>query len=190
MATDFIRSYPNVIDADCIEFLIDLANQTRTWSAEGSANRNDKHRKDSQVNIQLDPTHQGVNNYITKCLIDNVFNPYAAEFPYLSMCEEWSSAITLLTKIEPDEGYHTFHCEDLTYDSQSRHLAWMIYLNDVEEGGETEFLYQSKRIKPKRGMGLVWPGSFTHLHRGNPPMSTKYTLTGWFVASSGQIRWS
>ena len=65
----------------------------------------------------------------------------------------------------------------------------MIYLNDIEEGGETEFLYQQKKIKPRRGMGAIWPGSFTHLHRGNPPMSTKYTLTGWFIASQGRIAW-
>ena len=187
MINDFIRTYPKVIDDECIDHLIDMADRTQTWSAPGSRVRNDKYRKDRQIGIQLDPINQTLNNYINQCLIDHVFTPYAAEFPYLASVKQWSSAVTILSKIEPDEGYHAFHCEDLTYDCQQRHLAWMIYLNDVEEGGETEFLYQCRRIKPKRGLGAIWPGQFTHLHRGNPPMSTKYTLTGWFVASQGQI---
>ena len=70
-------------------------------------------------------------------------------------------------------------------DSRNRSLAWMIYLYDVEEGGETEFLYQQLKIKPKRNTFVIWSGSFTHLHRGNPPISgTKYILTGWFTPIS------
>jgi hypothetical protein len=56
----------------------------------------------------------------------------------------------------------------------------MAYLNDVEEGGETEFLYQKKRVKPVKNRVVVWPAGFTHTHRGNPPLSNaKYIITGW-----------
>jgi hypothetical protein len=56
----------------------------------------------------------------------------------------------------------------------------ILYLNDVDEGGETEFLYQSIRIKPKKGTLILCPGSFTHTHRGNPPLSgEKYIVTTW-----------
>ena len=61
----------------------------------------------------------------------------------------------------------------------------MVYLNDVEEDGETEFLYQELKLKPKKGRVVIWPGSFTHLHRGNPPRSTKYIATGWYAACEG-----
>jgi len=55
-----------------------------------------------------------------------------------------------------------------------------VFLNDVDEGGETEFLYQNKRIAPKKGRMVIWPSSFTHTHRGNPPLSgSKYIITGW-----------
>jgi len=55
-----------------------------------------------------------------------------------------------------------------------------LYLNDVEEGGETEFLYVKRRVSAKKGRFVLWPAGFTHTHRGNPPLSgEKYIMTGW-----------
>jgi len=76
--------------------------------------------------------------------------------------------------------YHTWHSEAMKRESSNRILTWVLYLNDVEDGGETEFLYIPKRIKPKTGTLVIWPVGFTHTHRGNQPLSnTKYIMTGW-----------
>lgn len=81
---------------------------------------------------------------------------------------------------QPSEGYHIWHCESYGNLAKNRVLAWSLFLNDVEDGGETEFLEQSLRFKPKAGDFLMWPAGFTHLHRGNPPLSGhKYIATGW-----------
>mgnify|MGYP005682711673 FL=1 len=90
-----------------------------------------------------------------------------------------------MQKTAPTEGYHMFHAENLNYNNNIRTMAWMVYLNDVEEGGETEFLYQKLKVKPAKGTVLIWPGGYTHLHRGNPPMSDKYIATGWYQGSLG-----
>jgi hypothetical protein len=61
-----------------------------------------------------------------------------------------------------------------------RICSWGVYLNTVEQGGETEFLYQSLRIPAVEGNLVIWPAGYTHVHRGNPPLSgEKYLLTGW-----------
>jgi hypothetical protein len=61
-----------------------------------------------------------------------------------------------------------------------RYLAYTVYLNTVEEGGETEFLYQKQRLKPEAGTLAIWPAAWTHVHRGNPPLSgSKYIITTW-----------
>ena len=85
-----------------------------------------------------------------------------------------------IQKTKPTEGYHVWHCEHAGRLFGSRLLLVMCYLNDVEEGGETEFLYQSRRIKPKQGTIVICPSSFTHTHRGNPPLTgDKYMINGW-----------
>jgi len=61
-----------------------------------------------------------------------------------------------------------------------RVLLILIYLNDVEEGGETDFYYQKKSIKPKAGSIIIAPCGFTHTHRGNIPISSdKYVIASW-----------
>jgi len=84
------------------------------------------------------------------------------------------------TNVGDGGGYHVWHCEQGTKDNRDRICAFMLYLNTVEEGGETEFLYQSVRFKPVKNTLLIWPAGYTHTHRGNPPLSNeKYIVTGW-----------
>jgi hypothetical protein len=85
-------------------------------------------------------------------------------------------------------GYHHWHSEiapspqDPQCEQMHRVLLWMYYLNDVEEGGETEFFYQGRKIKPKQGTFVVAPTSFTHTHKGHIPLSNdKYILTSWVL---------
>jgi hypothetical protein len=88
-----------------------------------------------------------------------------------------------IQKTLPTEGYHTWHIEHgKGYGYSNRALVFSIYLNDVEDGGETEFLHFSKRIKPKKGRIVIWPSGFPYVHRGNSPLSgKKYILTSWMM---------
>tara|TARA_R100000908_G_scaffold59970_1_gene37029 strand:- start:1693 stop:2295 length:603 start_codon:yes stop_codon:yes gene_type:complete len=88
-----------------------------------------------------------------------------------------------IQKTLPTEGYHVWHIEHgKGYDNEPRAFVFSIYLNDVEEGGETEFLHFSKRVQPKKGRIVIWPASFPYVHRGNPPLSgEKYLLTSWML---------
>lgn len=86
-----------------------------------------------------------------------------------------------LQRTKPGEGYHVWHSEDMARHECNRVTVFILYLNDIDEGGETEFLYLNKRIKPEAGRLIIWPAGFTHTHRGNPPIGDKdkYILTGW-----------
>ena len=88
-----------------------------------------------------------------------------------------------IQKTLPTEGYHVWHIEHgKGYENEARAFVFSIYLNDVEEGGETEFLHFSRRVKPKQGRIVIWPAAFPYLHRGNPPLSgEKYIITSWIT---------
>ena len=69
-----------------------------------------------------------------------------------------------------------------------RNWTFMIYLNDVEEGGETDFPELGLKFHPKRGKAVIWKnllpngeGNRYTLHAGRPPVKgTKYIITKWF----------
>jgi len=90
-----------------------------------------------------------------------------------------------LQRYLPDEGYYKWHSEMQFQGTPphplmvSRVLAWMIYLNDVDDGG-TEFMNQKETIQAKQGRCVVWPAYWTHTHRGQVSHTkTKYIATGW-----------
>ena len=61
--------------------------------------------------------------------------------------------------------------------SARRFLVFFVYLNDVDFGGETEFPELNLTISPVCGTILVFPATWTFLHRGNVPISNdKYIL--------------
>ena len=81
----------------------------------------------------------------------------------------------------PNEGYLGWHCERSSTQTNQRALVFMTYLNDVTDGGETEFQYQKLKVKPVKGKMVIWPTDFTHLHRGiTSPTQEKYIATGWY----------
>ena len=111
---------------------------------------------------------------------EQIYPIYAQEYSVLKEAQEHKIYGVKLQKTEVGEGYHRWHNECDHRAVAGRILTFIAYLNDVEEGGETEFLYYPKRVKPKQGKIILFPGSFTHTHRGNPNISNeKYILTGW-----------
>ena len=57
-----------------------------------------------------------------------------------------------------------------------------LYLNTIDEAGETEFLYMSRRVNAVAGRLIIFPAGYTHTHRGNPPIGQdKYIATSWGV---------
>ena len=64
----------------------------------------------------------------------------------------------------------------------------MVYLNDVEEGGETYFKHLKLNVKPKRGLLLAWNNlykngipNFKTMHEAMPPTKgDKYVITKWW----------
>lgn len=108
------------------------------------------------------------------------YSEYANKYSYILDTKKHAIRLLKIQKTEVGGGYHSWHTENTALDLSGRLLTFTLYLNDINDGGETEFLYYPKRVTPKAGKLVMWPAGFTHTHRGNPPLKdTKYILTGW-----------
>jgi len=183
----FIAVYRNFFKEGNIEHFHDYWN----WSQEnGMRARSRIEGEGGTPTLEKEDMSMGMDKYIIKELsLTNEFNEFF-KFLNTDIIRNYTDKIPHLNnpvaheaKIQnthPGQGYHVWHCE-WTNDLPRRVLAWALFLNDVDEGGELEFLHQGIRIKPRKGDFVVWPSMFTHLHRGNPPISNdKWIVTGWF----------
>jgi len=67
----------------------------------------------------------------------------------------------------------------------SRKISFIWYLNDIENGGETTFL--NGKIKPETGTLLLFPSTWTYVHRGEIPISSdKYIIIGWLFTLNNE----
>jgi hypothetical protein len=95
-------------------------------------------------------------------------------------------SINLQKYLADQGGYPYWHSELYPKLDQGealhRVVLWTIYLNDGFDAGETEFLYQARKVKPRTGSLLIAPAAFTHTHRGNRPQGgDKYIATSWIL---------
>jgi len=115
--------------------------------------------------------------------LQRCYDAYTEQFSVLKSDRITGTAMKM-QRTDPGGGYHVWHSEQGNGDFAERVLVYMLYLNTLtpEEAGETEFLYQQRRISPQENVMVLWPATFTHAHRGNTVFGdrSKYIVTGWF----------
>tara|TARA_R110000824_G_scaffold101901_5_gene241942 strand:- start:891 stop:1436 length:546 start_codon:yes stop_codon:yes gene_type:complete len=174
---EFIEVYENAISDEICDSIIKQFEDSIQTGASFRERSPSTERSDSV--LYLNEMNQILVDKFNQELI-RVSEGYREKYPTLKNLSMKSFTVKV-QKTEPSEGYHHWHCEQSTPDSITRIIVWSVFLNDVDEGGETEFLYQKRRVKASKGNLLIFPASYTHTHRGNPPLSnTKYIATGWF----------
>lgn len=120
------------------------------------------------------------NEEFTRTFWGEIYPHYSKKYSALETMPRHTIYSHKVQRTKVGGGYHVWHSEHSRGIDRDRIMTYILYLNDVEEGGETEFLYTHKRYKPKQGTLILSPAGYTHTHRGNPPLSnTKYIVTGW-----------
>ena len=85
-----------------------------------------------------------------------------------------------IQRYKKNEGHFKWHFDALGPGGWERQLAMIIYLNSVEEGGETCFYRQDLKVKPVAGNALFFPPFWTHMHCGEIPRSgDKYVISSF-----------
>ena len=189
---DFIGVFSNVYPEGFCRHLVEEFERNQTLGV-GTDRQNgegaNKHTKNDyqicsngkNVNFELfnkEPTQTLFFNGLQAC-----FEMYSNEFSVIKDTKINCNNMKM-QNTSSGGGYHVWHGEQGNGDQANRGLVYMLYLNtlSLEANGETEFLYQQRRINPVENTMVLWPAAFTHAHRGNPVYgdNTKYIVTGWF----------
>ncbi len=181
---NFIVAWDDIVPVPLCEKIMEIGDKAPHFRR-----RSSKTVKDKQIAMDLQSDYTLYVEDLYKYGLMPCLDDYVSDHPYLGEMEFISDQCLLQINTPPSHGYHDWHAEDVGWSQKQRMLVWMIYLNDIEEHGETEFLYQSVRVKPKQGRVVIWPGGWTHLHRGLPPKSSKkYIVTGWWHQTWGMSK--
>jgi hypothetical protein len=174
---DLIHVYENVLEPEICQYLIDLfdSNEDKQERIENdrkpnftqfnlTANSKMNEEVEKVHNLLVSKTIQYRNDYY-KCMDKRVF-PEQHAFEQFRL-KRYNT--------DGNDAFDT-HVDVMDYSSARRYLAFLWYLNDVDEGGETIFV--DKIIKPKTGSLLVFPPLWMYPHRGAEPISNpKYILS-------------
>ena len=171
----------NALCDELVSFFAAHEEKQEPGQSDGGVNLEAKNSTDITVNprdLEL-PEYKSVKEYMDclyACYVD-----YLKEFPFLASTMPRTDIGSFnIQKYLPGGHFKLPHSERTSIENSFSVLAFMTYLNDVEDGGSTTFVHQNMEIQPERGKTLIWPAEWTHAHLGNIVNSgEKYIITGW-----------
>ena len=171
----------NIFCDDIIKFF--EKNETLQKQGRTIIGINTKHKKTKDITIEpnklMEPDHEVFKIYLQQ--LHDCYMDYKDQWPFL---DKFLKKIHIppfnIQKYSPGDHYSHLHSERTSLSSLHRIFAFMTYLNDVDDGGTTDFEYYKLKIKPEKGKTLIWPSEWTHAHSGSVLKSgSKYIITGW-----------
>lgn len=203
---NLVQIYDNFIPLDyCNKIIADFESDTNTIAGESGSgiNHNIKKSTDLMIADRLQsPIWKENYEYLNEALLHACID-YVGKFPMISRTANHETELSLVRTVNAKmanvskgrphmqmqryiggEGYYAWHRENYSNEPgmAKREMFYIIYLNDVEANGETEFMFNPMKVKPKAGSIILAPAFWTHTHRGNPlsdPNARKYIITGW-----------
>ena len=134
------------------------------------------------LTILPNTNNQIINEYLD--CITGALQKYFKKYPEANHLMEISEPFNI-QHYPSGGGFKKWHCERDTEQTNQRSLVFMTYLNDIPNGGGTEFkFYPDFKVNAKKGLSLMWQTDFTHTHRGVVSEYEKYIVTGWINHAS------
>jgi hypothetical protein len=113
--------------------------------------------------------------------VDSAIQSVVALFPALQIWPLWWTGYKI-QHYKKNEGHFKWHFDALGPGTWDRQMAMIVYLNSVEDGGETCFHHQQLQVKPVAGDALVFPTFWTHAHCGEIPRSEDKYIISSFIS--------
>jgi len=198
---DVIGIYPNAFkEAECKSLMYKLEEAVKNgesyqgMSGDGGVNA---YKKSTDYNILEHDKHKLMSDIVMNRFNHYLSNEYLENFPHIDefyhhrlVNDKSSYPLLQIQKYDKGSGhYNAWHVEQEDLGTSNRLFVFILYLNDVEEGGETGFLFKEGddffKVKPKTGTLIIHPASWPFIHKGYMPLSSdKYILTTWLCWTS------
>lgn len=183
----FIRVYNNVIPKKLCKEIVKLFEASPEYQDAGktaSGYVNEDFKITTDIHLPMDNKQWKeiddklsicVRKAITRYVKDNKLNGF--------ICGQFKDTGYVFQRYLPNnKDQFRWHSDCSSLAVCNRALAAVFYLNDVEEGGETEFRDNDLVVKPKAGSVLLFPPNFTTIHRGKKTKSgPKYIMTTFYT---------
>ena len=138
-------------------------------------------KQSTEFVILPDKFHLYLKNYIFH--LNHILENYKEMYPHCSFrMSSWTINNTIkIQHYKPGEGFKEWHCENNgSKGFRSRHLVFMTYLTNTKNAG-TEFYHQNITTPCEKGLTVIWPAGWTHLHKGVISENEEKTIiTGWY----------
>ena len=180
----FIGSW-NIRNDNLCKQIINFFEENKIQKKKGTIGNGVDETKKKTTDISISPNDlkndefKCFKNYMDelyKCFID-----YQHQWPFMkNMIKNLDIRSFNVQKYLKGDHFSAVHTERSNLQFSDRVFAWMTYLNNVEDGGATNFSHYDIGIKPEIGKTLIWPAEWTHAHAGKILNSgEKYIITGW-----------
>jgi hypothetical protein len=197
---DTIGIFPNAFtESECnsliskFDYENDLDNTIVGASGQG-INHKIKRTKDYEILHTPGTGNASLSSMVMKGFNKTLSDGYLENYPHGDMFDhhflvngKCSYPLLQIQKYDQNEGhYNAWHVEKEDMHTSRRLFVFILYLNTVEKGGETGFLFKEEgaddyfKVKPETGKLIIHPASWPYIHKGYMPESNdKYILTTW-----------
>ncbi len=181
MADNLIRVYDDVIDEVSCKALIEKFEDSHEYYKTVHQEDGDERISFEQIILVNHEEWESVQNGMLELFQDYIMHYKIDCLIGKKMWPETYGYEAIRIKRYLANDYDRFdpHVDVIDHNSSRRFLSFFIYLNDVDEGGETEFtspFWLNRIIKPKRGRLLMFPPMWPWVHAGKKPISGKKYL--------------
>ena len=187
--SDLIVAYPGALSPDmCREMINRFESSTQQYDSVTAAGAKPG-RRGAMVNMSSLPAWADIKKTVTEktvaCLHD-----YADRFQGIKFILELENVFLsspVIERYRETEGFN-WHIDSGPQETATRFLSSLTYLNDVAEGGRTEFPMQGLEITPRAGTMVLFPPYWMFPHRAAPAHDVKYKMTAYFTIANGAAR--
>ena len=178
----FVKVYDDVLDELSCKELIKKFEDSHEHYETVHQEEEDTAISFEQLTLVNHPEWESVQNGMLELFQDYIVHYKLDCNVYDKMWPERYGYEAIRMKRYLDNDYDRFdpHVDVLNHATARRFLAFFIYLNDVDDGGETEFYTFTKpgtyipyAVKPQRGRLLMFPPTWQYYHAGLKPTSGK-----------------